>query len=174
MHKLFVMMLLGAIVLSTFGCGGGLSRIELDMHVDFREMGGRRPLAHHTVYLLRDSIASPAMEEAFKKFMASTTPPKSTGIPLEPGEIHTRAGFMLSDGRAIWHKYIVETGETDFEGKATFRKLEAGDYWIYSLKQRPGGEWVLWNIKATVDYYDTTKVSLSNDNITFDEQRKSR
>ena len=159
-------LILCLIVLVTFGCAA-LSKIELDMHVDFPEMGGNRPLAHRTVYLLRDSIASPAMEEAFKKYMAATTRPASMGMPLKESDIRTRAGFMSSDGRAIWHKYIVESAETDFEGKATFRKLEPGDYWIYSIIQRPRGEWVLWNIKTTVKYYDTTKVSLSNENITF-------
>ena len=169
-HKSLVIirsLILCLIVLLTFGCAG-LSRIELDMHVDFPEMGGKRPLAHRTIYLLRESIASPAMEEAFQKFMVSATLPVSSGIPLKPSEVRTRAGFMISDGRAIWHKYIVESAETDFEGKATFRKVEPGEYWIYSIEKRPRGEWILWNIKTTVNFYDTTKVSLSNENITFD------
>lgn len=160
-------LILGLVVLITFGCTG-LSRIDLDMHVDFPEMGGKRPLAHRPIYLLSNSIASPAMEKAFREYMASTTPPVSMGMPLKESDIRTRAGFMISDGRAIWHKYIVESAETDFEGKATFRKVKPGEYWIYAIVQRPRGEWMLWNIKATVNFYDTTKVSLSNENITFD------
>lgn len=159
-------LIMGLVVLTAFGCAG-LSRIEVDAQTNFPEMGGRRPMAHHTIYLLSNSIASPEMEEAFKKHMASTTPPGKPGIPLKESEIRTRAGFMISDGRAIWHKYIIETASTDFEGKTTFRKVSPGDYWLYSITKRPGGQWLLWNVKVTVNFYDTTKVSLSNDNISF-------
>jgi hypothetical protein len=80
------------------------------------------------------------MEEAFKKFMASTTPPIKPGIGgMTEREIRTRAGFMISDGRAIWHRYIIESVETDFEGKAAFRRVKAGDYWLYSIRKRPRG-----------------------------------
>jgi hypothetical protein len=155
------------VVLLAFGCNPGLGKISLNFEINFAEMGGRRPLVHQTVYLLSNSIASPEMEEAFKKYMASTTPPVSSGIPLKESEIRTRAGFMISDGRAIWHRYIVESAETDFEGKAAFRKVKAGDYWLYSIRKRPRGEWILWNLKTTVSFYDTTNVTLNNDNISF-------
>ena len=63
------------VALITFGCGG-LGRIEIDTKedlADLRVVG--RPMGHQTIYLLRNSIASPEMEEAFKKYMAATTPP---------------------------------------------------------------------------------------------------
>jgi len=157
------------VVLIAFGCNPGLGKITLNAEINFAEMGGKRPLANQPVYLLSNSIASPEMEEAFKKFMASTTFPVKPGIGgMTESEIRNRAGFMISDGRAIWHRYIVESAETDFEGKAAFRKTKAGDYWLYAIMKRPRGQWVLWNVKTTVKFYDTTKVTLNNANISFE------
>ena len=156
---------IGFVVVMAFGCNPGLGKITVNAEINFAEMGGRRPLAKHTIYLLSNSITSPEMEEAFRKYMATTTPPVSSGIPLEEKEIRTRAGFLISDGRAIWHRYIVESAETDYEGKATFRKLKAGDYWLYCKIKRPTGEWVIWNVKTTVNFYENTDAALSNKNI---------
>ena len=160
------------VVLTAFGCNPGLGKITLNVEVNFPEIGVNRPLANRTIFLLNNSIASPEMEAAFKKFMASTTFPVDGGLRgMTESEIRNRAGFMLSDGKAIWHRYIVETAETDFEGKFTFRKMKAGDYWLYLIMQRPRGQWVIWNVKTTVKFYDTTNVTLNNANITFDSSR---
>lgn len=164
--QIFTTLTICFIAISAFGCVG-LGTINVDAEVDIPEMGGPRPFAKRTLYLLRNSITSPEMEEAFKKYMASTTPPVNPGIPLKETDIRTRAGFMISEGRLIWHEYIVESVLTDMKGKATFKKLESGDYWIYCIEQTPSGRWLIWNVKATVNFYDTTNVKLSNENITF-------
>jgi len=158
-----------SVVLMAFGCNPGLGTINLSAELNFPDMGGLRPRAHQTVYLLRNSIASPEMEEAFKKFMASPTLPGPFGNGnLTESEKRSRIGFMSSsDGTKIWHPYIVKTGETDSQGKATFTRLKAGDYWLYSITRRPGGQWILWNVPATVKFYDTTSVTLNNANISF-------
>lgn len=159
------------VVVMAFGCEPGLGGISLHAELNFPDRGGRRPLAHHTVYLLSNSIASAEMEEAFRKFMASSTPPVKPGIVgMTEREIRNRAGFMISDGRPIWHRYIIDSVETDFEGKAAFRRVKAGDYWLYSKEQRPN-EWLLWNVKTSVNFYDTINVTLNNDNITFRHAR---
>jgi hypothetical protein len=74
---------------------------------------------------------------------------------------------MMSDGRQIWHKYIVTMVETDSSGKATFTGVSAGTYWLYAIKKRPRGQYLLWNIETTVDLFDTKNVTLSNENISF-------
>jgi hypothetical protein len=43
----------------------------------------------------------------------------------------------------------------------------AGDYWLYCNLQRPRGQRVLWNVKVTVKFYDTTKATINNDNVVF-------
>ena len=85
-------------------------------------MGGRRPRAHQTVYLLSNSIASAEMDEAFKKYMASTSPSGHFGNGnLTDTEKRSRVGFMSNDaGTTIWHRYIVKTVETDSQGEARF------------------------------------------------------
>ena len=97
--------------------------------------------------------------------MAATTPRVNRGASLEEKEIGTRAGFMRSDGRAIWHKYIIEHLETDHKGRAKFKKtLRPGDYWVYCITRRASGEWLLWNVKATVKFYENTEVTLIPEN----------
>jgi hypothetical protein len=142
--RLFILRILTicVIALTAFACVG-TGKIKIDAHVDFPEMGGRRPQAQQSVYLLTNSIASPEMEEAFKKYMASTTPPVNPGIPLKESEVRTRAGFMMSDGRQIWHKCIVTMVETDSSGKATFTGVSAGTYWLYAIKKRPRGQYLM-------------------------------
>ena len=158
----------GLVIVAAFGCNPGLGTIAITAERDFPEMGGKRPIAKYPIYLLNNSISSPEMEEAFKKFMASTTPPVNPGIlSMKESEIRTRAGFMVTDGRKIWHRYIVEIQDTDYEGRVSFKKLKAGDYWIYCMIQRPKGQRILWNVKTTVNFYDTTKVTINNDNIAF-------
>ena len=156
------------VILVAFGCNPGLGTITVKATLDFPEMGGLRPLAKRSIYLLSNSITSPEMEEAFKKHMASKTPPAFTGIKdLKESEIRTRFGFMITDGAPIWHKYIVDSVETDYEGNASFKKVKAGEYWIYCIIQRPRGQRILWNVKVTVNFYDTTKITINNDNIAF-------
>ena len=123
---------IGFVILVAFGCNPGLGTIAINAERDFPEMGGRRPLAKQSIYLLSNSISSPEMEAAFKEFMASTTPPVNPGIiGLKESEIRTRSGFMVTDGRKIWHRYIVDRVETDYEGNASFKRVKSGDYWLY-------------------------------------------
>jgi len=87
----------GFVILVAFGCNPGLGTITVKATRDFPEMGGLRPLAKETIYLLSNSITSPEMEEAFKQHMASTTPPAYTGRKdLKESEIRTRFGFMTT------------------------------------------------------------------------------
>ena len=157
-----------SLVLIAFGCNAGLGTINLKAELNFPDTGGLRPRANQPVYLLSNSIASPEMEEAFKKFMASPTLPAKFGIGnLTDTEKRSRVGFMTSDGRDIWHRYIVDSVETDSQGKASFKKVKEGEYWLYSVVKRPSGQWVLWNVKTKVNFYDTTDVTLNNGNISF-------
>jgi len=156
------------LVLIAFGCSPGLGKIELKAELNFPDMGGLRPRANQPVYLLSKSIANPEMEEAFKKFMSSPTLPAKFGNGnLTESEKRSRVGFMSSDAGKIWHSYIVDRVDTDFDGKAVFKRVKAGDYWLYSVTKRPSGQWVLWNVKTTVNFYDTTNVTLNNGNISF-------
>ncbi|HEY0764002.1 MAG TPA: hypothetical protein VGD61_16625 [Pyrinomonadaceae bacterium] len=158
----------GLVILVAFGCNPGLGTITVNATRDFPEMGGLRPIAKYSIYLLNNSITSPEMEEAFKKHMASTTPPAYTGSKdLKESEIRTRFGFMITNGAPIWHKYIVDRVETDYEGNASFKRVKSGDYWLYCMIERPRGQRILWNVKVTVNFYDTTKATINNDNIAF-------
>lgn len=156
------------VVLAASNCNSGLGTINLKAELNFPDMGGLRPRANQPVYLLSNSIASPEMEEAFKKFMSSPTLPTKFGNGnLTESEKRSRVGFMSSDGRDIWHRYIVDQIETDSQGKASFKKVKEGEYWLYTVVKRPSGQWVLWNVKTKVDFYDTTNVTLNNGNISF-------
>lgn len=158
----------GFVVLFTFGCNPGLGTITITAERDFPEMGGLRPLANQSIYLLRNSITSPEMEAAFEKFMASTTPPVHQGIRgMKESEIRTRGGFMVTDGGPIWHRYIVDRQDTGYDGRVSFKNVKAGEYWLYCMYQRPGRQRVLWNVKVTVSFYGETKVTINNDNIAF-------
>ena len=74
---------------------------------------------------------------------------------------------MWGDGYKIWSKYVVERVETDLQGRATFKKVKTGEYWIFCSRRKLNGESVMWNVKTKVDFYDTTSVVLNNENITF-------
>jgi hypothetical protein len=45
--------------------------------------------------------------------------------------------------------------------------VKAGDYWLYVNLERPTGQRVLWNVKVTVNFYDTTNATINDDNIAF-------
>jgi len=159
---------IGLVILITFGCNPGLGKISVTATRDFPEMGGVRPIAKYSIYLLNNSITSPEMEEAFKKHMASTAPPSYAGIKgMKESDIRTRHGFMITDGAPIWHKYIVDRQETDYEGRVSFKRVKAGDYWLYCMMERAKGQRVIWNVKTTVKFYDETKVTINNDNVAF-------
>lgn len=159
---------IGVVVLVAFGCDPGLGSITITAERDFPEAGGRRPLAKQSIYLLSNSITSPEMEEAFKKFMASTAPPTYQGIRgMKESEIRTRGGFMVTDGAPIWHRYIVDRQETDYEGRVSFKRVKSGEYWLYCVTERANHQRLLWNVKTTVNFYDDTKVTINNDNIAF-------
>lgn len=159
---------IGFVILVTFGCNPGLGTITVNATRDFPEMGGVRPIAKYSIYLLNNSITSPEMEEAFKRHMASTAPPKYTGIrDMKESDIRTRHGFMITDGAPIWHRYIVDSQQTDYEGNVSFKRVKAGDYWLYCMIERPRHQRVLWNVKTTVKFYDETKVTINNDNVAF-------
>lgn len=152
------------VCLTALGCVDALSRIDVDSN--FNNGSTQRPLAGRTVFLLNNSIASSEMEAAYQKYMEATTPPVGSKLPFK-SVIHTRAGFMKSDGNAILQKYIIDSAELDSRGKATFRKLSPGDYWIYCIIETNEGDFLIWNVKAPVNFYDTTKVTISHLNLTF-------
>ena len=151
-----------AVVVMSFGCTG---TIGVQTEVKIFANVGPRPLVKQEIYLLKNSITSEEMEEAFKKFMASTTPPVNPGMPWSEKEMRTRAGFMFSDGRPIWHRYILERVDTNHKGEAKFRSLAPGDYWLYCITRRAEGEYVMWNVKTTVKFYERTDVKLNEGNI---------
>jgi len=166
-HKMRILVIC-FVILAAVSCNPGLGTITITAERDFPEMGGRRPIATHVIYLLNNSITSPEMEEAFKKFMASTNPPSYQGIKgMKESEIRTRGGFMITDGASIWHRYIVDSQDTDYEGRVSFKRVPAGEYWLYCMIERPRHQRILWNVKTTVNFYDQTKVKINNDNITF-------
>ena len=155
-----------AVVVISFGCTG---TIGIHAEVKTFEKAGPRPLVEQEVFLLRNSITSEEMEEAFKKYMASTAWPVNPGMPLTEKNVRTRAGFMFSDGRAIWHRYIIKSVDTDYKGQAKFSSLAPGDYWLYAITRRAAGEYVIWNVKTTVKFYERTDVQLNEQNILKEE-----
>jgi hypothetical protein len=150
-----------AIVVTSLGCTG---TIGIQAEYKVFEKDGPRPLYKQEIYLLRNSITSEEMEEAFKKYMASPTPPVEPGTPLAEKNVRTRARFMFNEGGAIWHRYIIERVNTDHKGQAKFRSLAPGDYWLYAITRRSSDEYVIWNVKTTVKFYERTDVKLNDQN----------
>lgn len=156
-----------AILLMAFGCGqGGLSTINIKASVEFA-IGGPRPLAKTPIYLLNKSIASPEMEEALKAYLAANPQPVNPVNPKHKETTGTREGFMRSDGKKIWHQYIVDKLESHHNGTAKFKQVKAGEYWIYCSAMKPNGEFFIWNVKTTVDFYESIDVTIDNGNISF-------
>jgi hypothetical protein len=146
---------IGFVILITFGCNPGLGKISVTATRDFPDMGGVWPIAKYSIYLLNNSITCPEMEEAFKKHMTSTAPPSYTeSRDMKESDIPTRHGFMMTEGAPIWHRYIVDRQETDYEGRVSFKRVKAGDYWLYCMLETPRHQRVLWNVKATANFYD--------------------
>ena len=155
-----------AVVIISFGCTGTIG-IQAEYKVFDKD--GPRPLFKHEVYLLKNSITSEEMEEAFKKYMASPTPPVKPGMPLTEKDVRSRARFMFSEGMPIWRRYIVKEVNTDHKGQAKFRSLAPGDYWLYAITKRSSGEYVIWNVKTTVKFYERVDVQLNEQNILKEE-----
>src|SRR5262245_11802174 len=94
--RIFIIPMICYLAISSISCGG-LSTIKVETP---REIGGHRVVGG-TLSLLNNSITSPEMEEAFKKYLASN-PQMYQGA--NQSEIGTRAGFMRTeDGQRIWH-----------------------------------------------------------------------
>lgn len=160
--------LMCAVVVTAFGCGnGGLSTVNIKASMDYSGRGHHRPLVQEPIFLLNNSIASPEMEEALKLYLAANPQPVNHVNPRVKSTIGTRGGFIKGDGQRIWNRYVVDKLETHHDGSAKFKNVKAGEYWIYCIKQKPTGEWLIWNVKTTVNFYESINVTINDANVSF-------
>ena len=119
-------------------------------------MGGPQPVARQTFYLLNTDPAtvqqrqspnnsSPTNSNAvsdqeamlyalsfmnFRSFMQQIEEANRTGIKLDKFMIP-----MVANSREFLAPHIVQTVQTDFQGRATFENISTGEYWVMGITE---------------------------------------
>ncbi len=109
-----------------------------------------------------------------RKFIQSH-PSTITGMELELGAVspkgawdkvqvdHQRRVAQLAPDTAQ-SKYLTAKADTDLDGRATLRGIAPGTYWVSSLGMdaASGDRHIHWDVPATIQAGQTTRLALSN------------
>lgn len=71
----------------------------------------------------------------------------------------------LELSKPFWEDHIVQTAQTDFKGKAEFKDLKPGDYWILAITETRAAI-AVWNYKVTLKSGES-KVILDQNNALY-------
>jgi hypothetical protein len=122
---------------------------------------GRAPVAAATFYLLDEDMMklallkegqmSPLQERVFKEN------PKLRGLAglmnarrREAYSLGPEVADFMEQSRPIWEPHVLQSRETDAEGRATFTELVPGAYWLMGRASLPGGGVAFWNLSVQV------------------------
>lgn len=123
--------------------------------------GGQRPVAFATLYLLDSDMMKLALVKE------GETNPLQEQLFREHPNLRTLAGVMnarrreayslgpdvvpfMEETRPLWQPHVIQTARTDEEGRTSFQRLEAGDYWLMCRAETQDGGVAFWNLFVRV------------------------
>ena len=57
---------------------------------------------------------------------------------------------FMEQSRPLWQPHVLQSTEVSPEGRATFRNLSPGDYWLMGRAETSDGGLAFWNLPVTV------------------------
>jgi hypothetical protein len=99
--------------------------------------------------------------------------PAEERVFRENPKLHSLAGLMnarrreayqlgpdvvpfMEQSMPLWQPHVLQTGETDQEGRVTFRDLKPGNYWLMGRAEMPYGGVAFWNLLIEVKSGETS------------------
>lgn len=139
-------------------------------------MGGPQPVARQDFYLLdvdpflvkQEKQNTSSREEMiyalsvinWNMFVEQVKLSAEREIPLDKKLIP-----MVSNSQVFLAPHIVQTVQTDFQGRAVFEKLRPGEYWLMGIAETRSSA-AFWNYKVTVNPGEN-KVLLDQNNALY-------
>lgn len=140
------------------------SALEIEAKIIYN-MGGPQPVARTSFYLIDvDPLTIRADDPVVKNGRG--------GKDLGDAELLGEATFLLfanalkedkvtddnakqflgiiEAGKSLWGPHMVSETRTDFEGKATFKDMKPGSYWLLGMSETRKG-FCLWNLNMQVN-----------------------
>lgn len=125
--------------------------------------GEQRPAGKVTLYLLDEDMMRLAL------VTGNEPTPLQERVFRENPKLRNLAGLMnarrreayslgpevsafIEQSRPLWQPHVLQTALTDAYGRATFRNLKPGDYWLMGYTETGEGNGVaFWNLFVTVN-----------------------
>jgi hypothetical protein len=63
---------------------------------------------------------------------------------------------FMEQSRPLWQPHVIQSVETDAEGRATFYNLKPGDYWLMGRTGTPAGGVAFWNLFVSIKRGETS------------------
>jgi hypothetical protein len=139
-------------------------------------MGGPQPVARQEFYLLDVDPFSVKQEKQntstqgetiyvlsvinWNMFAEQVRLAQERDIPLDKKLIP-----MVANAKVFLAPHIVQTAQTDFQGRAVFENLSPGDYWLMGIAETRSSA-AFWNYKVTIESGEN-KVLLDQNNALY-------
>lgn len=141
---------------------GGFWRAHLQVEARVaNSVGEQQPVSSATLYLLSQDMMRLALVRE------GEMSPLEQKVFRENPDLRTLAGLMngrrreayslgpdvtpfMEKSRPLWQPHVVQTSQTDTQGRATFDNLKPGDYWLMARTETPNGGVAFWNLTVSI------------------------
>lgn len=101
--------------------------------------------------LVKEGEMPPAQEKVFRE---NPTLRNLAGLMnarrREAYSLGPEVASFMEQSRPLWQPHVLQTRETDRDGRATFTNLTPGDYWVMGRVETRGGGIAFWNLPVQV------------------------
>lgn len=129
--------------------------------------GERQPVPSATLYLLNQNMMKLALaregglsslEE--RVFRENPDLRKLAGLMnarrREAYSLGPEVVSFMEQSRPLWQPHVIQTAQTDAQGRARFDNLKPGDYWLMGRAGTEGGGVAFWNLTVSIGRGENT------------------
>jgi hypothetical protein len=160
----FALLLLAALA---WAVSGRLTRGVLSVTAQVSRSGGDAPRPRARLYLLDEDMMrlalvkggepSPLQEKVFRE---NPRLRNLAGVMnarrREAYSLGPEVSDFVEQSRPLWQPHVLQSAETDANGRAVFYNLAPGDYWLMGSAEIPDGGVAFWNLPVTVGRGETS------------------
>lgn len=125
------------------------------------KLGEQRPAPYATLYLLNQDVIRLALNRKGepgsleeKVFRENPELGRLAGLMnarrREAYSLGPEVRVFVEKSRPLWQPHVIQTIETNPEGRADFKDLKPGDYWLMCLTGTEGDGVAFWNLFVTL------------------------